>query len=95
MVQQLKEHDHVIQEYFTRLQVDQKMYIDRKTKIQNNIKSTKKYKAELENIMKSFIKDATVRIEDHATTLFDLETDLEREKYMKDSLFVLIDCNQN
>ncbi|BCC16605.1 hypothetical protein bcgnr5406_57610 [Bacillus cereus] len=88
VVQQLKEHDHVIQEYFTRLQVDQKMYIDRKTKIQKQYKkSTKKYKAELENIMKSFIKDATVRIEDHATTLFDLETDLEREKYMKDSLF--------
>jgi GTPase SAR1 family protein len=84
------EDSYPIKVYLNRLKDEQQQYIQRKESINNKYKSVRdNYKTELKNITTTFLQNAENRINTHAQVLFDLETDNERQDYIKDYLFCL------
>ncbi|REJ10346.1 dynamin family protein [Halobacillus trueperi] len=87
---QLMDDSSLIKKYLNRLRAEQREYGKRKDKIDDHFKTLKTdFQQELKHITSSFIESAEVRIDAKADVLFDLETDKERETYIKDYLFCL------
>ncbi|MCP8616374.1 GTPase [Salirhabdus salicampi] len=76
--------------YLNRLRDEQQKYNDRKESILSKYNTVRKsYKNNLKDIIDTFLQNTEIRINNHAQVLFELETDHERENYIKNYLFCL------
>ncbi|TYR73459.1 hypothetical protein FZC79_18635 [Rossellomorea vietnamensis] len=90
ILHEVTDDNYSIKAYLTRLREEQQQYRERKETITNKYSSIQKnFKTKLNDIANTFLQSAENRINNHAQALFDLESDYERENYIKDYLFCL------
>ncbi|WP_271399270.1 dynamin family protein [Salinicoccus roseus] len=90
IIHDVTQDSHLIKAYVNRLREEQYLYTKRKKMLLKKFKEARKgYKNELDDITVSFLQGAQSRIENHASVLFDLESENERGKYIKDHLLSL------